>query len=110
MCELLAKGKNIEITIKGYASPLNTSDYNANLSKRRIQSLVNFLMQYKDGYLLPYIDGTTEAGNRLIIHRQAFGKEKAAASVSGDIKDLRNSVYNPAAANERKVAIIAVEL
>jgi len=110
MCELLAKGKDIEITIKGYASPLNTSDYNANLSKRRIQSLVNFLMQYKDGYLLPYIDGTTEAGNRLIIHRQAFGKEKAAASVSGDIKDLRNSVYNPAAANERKVAIIAVEL
>jgi tetratricopeptide (TPR) repeat protein len=110
MCELLDKGKNIEITIKGFASPLNTSDYNANLSKRRIESLVNFLMKYREGYLVPYIDGTAEAGNRLIIHRQAFGKEKAAATVSGDIKDLRNSVYNPAAANERKVAIIAVEL
>lgn len=109
MCELLEKGKSIEITIKGFASPLNTSDYNANLSKRRIQSLVNFLMQYKDGFLVPYIDGTAATG-RLIIYRQAFGKEKAAANVSGDIKDLRNSVYNPAAANERKVAIIAIEL
>lgn len=110
MCELLDKGKNIEITIKGFASPLNTSDYNANLSKRRIESLVVFLMKYRDGHLVPYIEGTAEAGNRLIIHRQAFGKEKAASYVSGDIKDLRNSVYNPAAANERKVAIIAVEL
>jgi hypothetical protein len=66
-------------------------------------------MTYKNGSLLPYMAEVPETEGRLIINREAFGKEKAAANVSGNINDLRNSVYNPDAANERKVAIIAVE-
>lgn len=38
--QILEKGETVEITIKGYASPLHATDYNVNLSKRRINSLV----------------------------------------------------------------------
>jgi len=108
LCELLENGKSVEITIKGFASPLNTSQYNTNLSKRRIQSLYNYLYTYKNSYMAPYIDGINE--NKLIIKREAFGRDKAASHVSSDLSDLRNSVYSPDAAKERRVAVIAVEL
>ena len=39
----------IEIQIKGYSSPLYNETYNLNLSKRRISSLVNYLLEFKGG-------------------------------------------------------------
>ncbi|MBQ3991311.1 MAG: tetratricopeptide repeat protein, partial [Bacteroidales bacterium] len=42
MKELLESGQKVAITIKGFTSPLNTVEYNNNLAKRRISSLVNF--------------------------------------------------------------------
>ena len=44
----LEQGKHVTLTIKGYASPLSKSDYNVNLTLRRIQSLINYL-QKKNG-------------------------------------------------------------
>ena len=108
MEQLLKKGQNVEITIKGYASPLNSNAYNVNLSKRRIQSLVNFFNEYKDGVFIPYINGNSSNGSKLIITREAYGEEMVVKGVSDNLYDVRNSVYSPAAACERKIAVIAV--
>ncbi len=101
---LLAEGDTIEITIKGFASPLNDSRYNINLSKRRIQSVVNYLYSYKNGLLNTYI-----TNGQLIIKRNAFGETKASKKVSDKLSDKRHSVYSPEASAERKVEIIAIK-
>ncbi|MFH2095987.1 MAG: hypothetical protein ABIJ16_09800, partial [Bacteroidota bacterium] len=110
MVELLERGEDIEITIKGYASPLHATDYNVNLSKRRINSLINYYYQYNDSMLLPYIDGTAPKGNRLKFIEEAFGEDTASHEISDDLSDIRNSVYSPAAAFERKIKVIAISL
>lgn len=108
MEQLLEKGQNIEITIKGYASPLNSNAYNTNLSKRRTQSLVNFFNEYQNGIFIPYINGNSSNGAILKITREAFGEEMVVKGVSDNLYDTKNSVYSPAAACERKIAVIAV--
>jgi Outer membrane protein and related peptidoglycan-associated (lipo)proteins len=105
MKELLESGQKVAITIKGFTSPLNTVEYNNNLAKRRISSLVNFFDEYEDGVLRQYIES-----GQIEYKFVAFGKTMAAANVSDDRNDQRNSVYNPAAARERRIEIIAVEI
>jgi|YNPMSStandDraft_1061717.scaffolds.fasta_scaffold00120_21 hypothetical protein len=107
--QLLAKGDTISITIKGYASPLNNHAYNLNLSKRRVQSLINLIYQYEDGVFLPYINETANNGGKLVIKREAFGENMVKEGVSDDLRDLRNSVYSPEASRERKIAVIAIK-
>lgn len=107
--QLLEKGDTIYITIKGYASPLNNHAYNLNLSKRRVQSLINLLHQYQDGVFIPYINQTTDNGGRLVIVREAFGENMVKEGVSDDLRDLRRSVYSPEASRERKIAVIAIK-
>ncbi len=103
--ELLESGQKIIITIKGFTSPLNTVEYNNNLAKRRISSLVNFFDEYDDGFFRKYIEN-----GQIEYQFVAFGKTHAATNVSDDRNDQRNSVYNPAAARERRIEIIAVEI
>ncbi len=110
MKRLLAEGETITITIKGYASPLNNHAYNLNLSKRRVQSLINLLYRFEDGVFLPYLNHTANNCGRLIIQREAYGENMVAQGVSDNLRDLRNSVYSPEASKERKIAIIAVKM
>lgn len=105
----LEKGRKIDLTIKGYASPLARSDYNVNLTQRRIQSLVNYLRAYNMGIFIPYIEGTAENGGRLNFTRIPFGAYRAEKSVSDNLHDQRNSVYSRSAALERKIEILSVE-
>jgi len=105
----LQKGNSIKIKIKGFCSPLNTTDYNLNLSMRRISSVVNFLKQYYEGVLLEYIKGTASSGARLTILEEPLGKSTASPLVSDNPNDKRNSIYSRAAAFERKVQIILYE-
>ncbi|NSW44997.1 MAG: hypothetical protein HPY79_04200 [Bacteroidales bacterium] len=107
--QMLLQGQHIAITIKGYASPLNNHAYNLNLSKRRVQSLINMLYRYEDGFFVPFIEGKALNGGKLDILREAFGENMVAQGVSDDLRDQRNSVYSPAAAKERKIAVIAVK-
>ena len=102
----LQKGSEIKITVKGYASPLNNEDYNINLTKRRIASLVNYLKEYNKGVFLPYLTGDTTTKGRLIIYEEPLGKSQANKNVSDNPNDLRNSVYSRAAAMERKIQIL----
>lgn len=51
----LIKGKSFKISIEGYASSLHSSDYNMHLSQRRIISLMNELMRYKNGVFVRFM-------------------------------------------------------
>jgi hypothetical protein len=102
----LERGSKVQIKIKGYCSPLNTTEYNLNLAKRRISSLLNYMNQYDEGAFIPYINGSAVSGGKLTILEDPIGKALANPLVSDNPNDLRNSVYSRAAAFERKIQII----
>ncbi|NLA24797.1 MAG: OmpA family protein, partial [Bacteroidales bacterium] len=103
--ELVQKEQVIEVTIKGYTSPLHSTEYNEVLAKRRISSIENFFYEYDNGFFLPYIES-----KKIVISRLAFGKTMVRGNVSDDPRDRRNSVFSPAASAERKVQIVAVSV
>lgn len=101
----LKEGIKIEIEIRGRASPLAKSEYNINLSKRRISSLANFLRAYNAGILDPFLlDGS------LKVTEVAAGEMLARQGVSDVVSDKRNSIYNPDAAIERRIELINIKL
>lgn len=105
--QTLAKGETVRITMKGYCSPLASTNYNVNLAKRRISSLRNYFREADNGYFLKYIDNPAAGQGRIIMEDVDIG-ELPASKVSDNFKDKRNSVYSPGAAAERKIQIIAV--
>ena len=105
LLEILQTGNRLEITIKGYCSPLHRNDYNLKLGYRRVASLRNYFFHYRDGILLPYL-----GSGALVLKSVSLGKETAPKTVSDRLEDTRNSVYNPAAALERRVEIVSVEV
>jgi hypothetical protein len=105
--QVLSKNEKVKITMKGYCSPLASTDYNINLAKRRISSLRNYFYEYKNGIFTKYIDNKNEAEGRITFEDVEIG-ELPVSKVSDDLKDKRNSVYSPFAARERKIQIIAV--
>lgn len=102
----LEKGKEIEIAIKGYASPLAESDYNRKLTQRRIASVINYFMALDDGALRPYLNGEFPALSILPI---PYGEEASEAFVSDNPQDAKNSIYSIAAARERRVEILRIQ-
>jgi hypothetical protein len=54
-----------------------------------------------------YFNNQTPGEGKIIFEDVEIG-ELVASKVSDDLKDKRNSVYNPNAASERKIQIIAV--
>lgn len=105
LLDLLEAGKNVEIELQGYCSPLNFNEYNIHLGNRRVASLKNYFYQYRNGFFLNYIKE-----NKLHIIEKSFGEETADKTISDSREDKTNAVYNPIAASERRVAIIAVTL
>ncbi len=112
-CELLLSelnnGARLMITIQGFASPLATSDYNLNLTKRRISSFVNFLSEYGHGEFISYLADNAPNRAALFIRQIPFGEYQAQKFVSDNFHDQKNSVYSRAAAMERKIAIQRVD-
>jgi hypothetical protein len=102
----LENGSVVRITVKGYCSPLHTTDYNNNLAKRRISSLKNFFLEYENGFFLKYLNNTSKTGGKLEIYEDAIGKTQSSTLVSDNPNDERNSVYSRAAALERRIQII----
>lgn len=109
LIEELKKGFQIELTIKGFASPLAKTDYNVKLTKRRISTLINYLSEYNNGEFLPYMNGTAKNGGRLFFEKIPFGEYTAVSTVSDDYYDQKNSIYNPNASLERKIEIQTVQ-
>lgn len=102
--EELKKGTKLELTIKGYASPLSKSMYNKNLTLRRISSIENELLHFNAGALKNYMDN-----NQLLLKCVPYGEDLASGSVSDDLNDKRNAIYSKKAAFERRVEVIAVQ-
>jgi hypothetical protein len=104
----LEEGQRIELTIKGFASPLAKTDYNVKLTSRRIASLINYLREYERGVLLPYLNKTSAAEGSLSINQVPFG-EYVASKVVSDNPNEKNAIYGIAAAQERKIQIVSVQ-
>lgn len=100
----LKNGTNLTITISGYASSLHKKEYNRRLALRRISSLINYLKEYQNGDLLPYLHGEKE--NRLTIISDPKGDiEAIRKNVSNNVRDKRNSIYSVEASSERRIQI-----
>lgn len=108
-CEKVAKaldaGVDIELEVRGRTSPLAENDYNINLSRRRIASLVNYMKQYNNGVLRPWFND----GSLKVVEVPA-GETLVQTGISDRLDDLRSSVYNPNAAIERRIELINVNL
>ncbi len=108
LLDQLQSGNQIELVIRGFASPLTSSDYNVNLTMRRIQSLVNHLERYQNGIFMPFLTGTAADGARLSFEKIPFGEYASNQKISDDRGDVQNSVYSPDAALSRRIEVKAV--
>ena len=106
----LEKGYEIEVTVQGFASPLAKTDYNVHLTRRRINSLIQYLEIYKGGVLKPYMRGTAKNGGRLTFIQNEFGEYTADQLISDNPNDAKNSIYSRHAALERRIEIQSVSL
>ncbi|MBB77486.1 MAG: hypothetical protein CL844_00615 [Crocinitomicaceae bacterium] len=104
----LSLGARINITIKGFASPLAKTNYNVNLTKRRISSLINYIREYDNGVFIPYLDGTAKNGGEIIFSQIPFGEYNANQETSDNPNDIKNSIYSISAAKERRIEIQSV--
>ena len=97
----LDAGEKVNVTVKGFASPLAKNDYNVNLTKRRISSIQNFLSKYEGGKLAKMMD-------KISITEQANGEDSSASGLSDDEKNTKLSIYDLAPSKERRVEIMDV--
>lgn len=105
----LKKGKKVVLSIKGFASPLHTPEYNKQLSKRRIHSFVKELLLWQNGVLAPFIQGNEMHPPTLKINELALGSTTADEAVGKSSNDLRQSVFSPEASKERRVEVLYYE-
>ena len=110
MLDELQKGTSLELTIKGFASPLAKTEYNVNLTKRRIGSLVNYLSNFNNGIFKPYLIDKATNGAKILIKEVPFGEYTADKLVSDNPNDQKNSVYSRAASLERKIEIQSISI
>lgn len=99
----LKAGHRISMTVAGYASPIHTGKYNELISKRRIASIVNQIMEYKKGILTRFMGSN---GGSLQIREVAYGSSHAQKGVSDDRSQTNKSVYSVEAAKERRIEIL----
>ncbi|MCF0212349.1 MAG: hypothetical protein HUK17_05590, partial [Bacteroidales bacterium] len=88
----------------GYASPVHNGKYNQKLSQRRVNSIVNQLMEYDHGRLKPFIGSKGQGSLR--INEVAYGSSRAAEGVSNSYSDSQASVYSVEASRERRIEIL----
>jgi len=108
LLEELDRGAKINITVKGFASPLAKTNYNVHLTKRRIYSLVNYMRSYNNGVLVKYLEATAVNGGKLTFSQVPFGEYTANQLTSDNPNDVQNSIYSRAAAIERKIEIQSI--
>lgn len=97
---LLDAGNRITITIAGYASPVYKTDYNLNLSQRRIVSFINMIRAWRGGLLEEALDN-----GRLKVDQKPHGAvEPTTESQSKD------PVYGLPAVLARRIEILGCEI
>lgn len=104
LLQRLQEGDKVEIFVKGYTSPRAQSDYNLQLGKRRVSSLINHFKAFQEGILRPFLQS-----KQLVISERSFGETTAAKTISDDLSDRQRSVFSIDAARERRVEIVEVK-
>jgi hypothetical protein len=102
MNDALDRGIPVQVTLKGFASPLGNAEYNRLLTNRRVLSVKNHFRRYGLG---KYMDN-----GLLEIILEPNGSSKAPKTVSGKPEDRKNSVYAVPASRERRVEIIGINI
>ena len=100
----LARGNSVQLFARGYASPLNVTQYNVNLTQRRISSVQKFFMEYQNGALKEILDKNKSISLEIV--EVPLGEFAANQSTSDNLQDKASSVYSVAASIERKVEIL----
>ncbi|MFM7664673.1 MAG: tetratricopeptide repeat protein [Bacteroidota bacterium] len=100
----IARGNSILLFSRGYASPLNVTQYNVNLTQRRISSVYRFFMEHQNNQLKKLLDKNKSVQFEIV--EVPLGEYAANQSTSDDINDRVSSVYSTAASIERKVEIL----
>ena len=101
----LLEGRDADLAIRGYTSPLAATKYNLALGQRRVSSVKNEIRRYKNGVLMPFL----EAG-QLKITDISYGETLAPSEVSDRRNDTSNSIYSVKASKERRVEIVRIEI
>ena len=97
---LLDDGKQVTVTVAGYASPVFHSEYNQVLSGRRIASFINMIRAWHGGFFADAMDD-----GRLVVRQQPHGAvEPTTESQSKD------PVYGLPAALARRIEILSCEV
>jgi hypothetical protein len=102
---MMERGDRIEITLKGYASPRAATNYNLNLTSRRVSSVLNHFLIFDGGIYKKFVDN-----GQITIVREPNGETKSAKGVSDEINDERKSIYSVPASRERRLEIIGVRV
>jgi hypothetical protein len=100
----LARGNSVQLFARGYASPLNVTQYNVNLTQRRISSVQKFFMEYQNGALKEIVDKNKSISLEIV--EVPLGEFAANQNTSDNLQDKAASVYSVAASIERKVEIL----
>jgi hypothetical protein len=98
LVDTLLTGKRVVLQVKGFASPLHHTDYNVNISKRRISSFVNELSSNKELH-------TFLKNGKLIIEELPFGEYATNPDANDQLDSLNLSVYHINASYERRVEV-----
>ena len=100
---ILEEGHEIDIFLKGFASPRAKSEYNQKLSSRRVSSVRNEFDRYNNEVFHNYI-----VNRNFKIKEIPYGEAFSSSDVSDSLEDTRNSIYNLKAAYERRVEILEI--
>lgn len=103
--KMMERGDYIILTLRGFASPRASAQYNMNLTARRVASVRNHFLKHDGGIYKKFVDN-----GQIIIQLEPNGENLAPKDISDDIKDVRRSVYDPRASRERRLEIIGVEV
>lgn len=100
----LERGNSILLFSRGYASPLNVTQYNVNLTQRRISSVQRFFLENQDQRIQNLLDRESSLNFKII--EVPLGEYAADQTTSDNLQDRAASVYSLAASIERKVEIL----
>ena len=103
----LKSGSKIELSIKGFASPIAKTAYNVNLTKRRISSLINYFKSVDNGVFRPYLDNKRPILSFVYL---PFGEYAADQSISDDAVAQNESVFSKAAGMERRIQVERINI
>lgn len=103
--EMMTRGDSIILTLKGYASPRAASQYNLNLTARRVSSVRNHFLIFDGGIYKKFVDN-----GQIVIKLEPNGESKAPKDISDNTKDERRSIYDPRACRERRLEVVGVEV